>query len=115
MISKDYEMIAFSGPAARHQTVAVKVGNVTLYAEPFRCARFCSVKMFVVLDVDVPFVFVPLVVVVVVPGGTTEIEAVCPGKIPKFRILSRRRRTTGRSWSLAVAGSADSHRRRPKR
>jgi (E)-4-hydroxy-3-methylbut-2-enyl-diphosphate synthase len=29
-ISKDYQMIASSGPAARHQTIAVKVGNVTV-------------------------------------------------------------------------------------
>src|ERR1700744_5878785 len=29
-ISKDYQMIASSGPAARHQTIAVKIGNVTV-------------------------------------------------------------------------------------
>jgi (E)-4-hydroxy-3-methylbut-2-enyl-diphosphate synthase len=28
--SKDYQMIASSGPAARHQTIAVKIGNVTV-------------------------------------------------------------------------------------
>ena len=51
--------------------------------------------MFCVVEFVVPFVFVPLfVVVVVVPGGTTPIDALCPGKIPRFRILSRRASST---------------------
>ena len=47
--------------------------------------------MFVVVLVEV--VDVP-VVVVVVPGGTTPIDALCPGRMPRFLILSSRASST---------------------